>query len=94
MMRPPRDPVERVIYDALVEAQVNFIVEKDHDPRSCDLDFYLPDIDLHIECKRGHSDRTADQIRRSDNIILIVGMDAARHYAGLLRFTNNEKHGH
>lgn len=88
-MSRPNDPVEQIIYDALIESGLKFSTE--NHPQNHVLDFFIPAIELHIECKRMHSERSAGQVSRSDNIILIVGIRAARHYAGLLRLTNSER---
>src|SRR5690606_10313219 len=55
------DPMERVTGEALSAAGIDFIT--DHEPESpASLDFYLPDTDVHVEVKRFHSERVADQL--------------------------------
>lgn len=76
------DPVEAVIADALRSAGIEFVTEDDQ--RAKRLDFYLPSLDTHIEVKRFHADRVLDQMKRSDNIIVVVGMGAARALAKMI----------
>lgn len=76
------DPVEVEVRSALAIRGVDFVEEED--PRAKNLDFYLPDYDLHIEVKQFHSDRSNEQLRRASNIILIQGMEAARTFTYLL----------
>lgn len=83
------DPVERVVAEALEVAGVAFVDERD--PSSMGLDFYLPALDTHIEVKRFHTDRVLEQMKRSQNIIVIVGIDAARSFAQLINPTPQNK---
>lgn len=76
------DPVERVIADALDAASIRW--DGENSPAAQNLDFWLPDYGTHIEVKQFHTPRTASQIERSDSVILIVGMTAARAFADLL----------
>ena len=49
------------------------------------LDFYLPGInDVFIEVKGGHSDRTAGQMARVDNVIVAQGPKAVELLARLI----------
>ena len=75
----PTDPVEAIIYDALVDSDVPFEMGKNG------IDFYMSDSDIYIECKRFHSDRISDQMARVDNIIAVQGICTARALAGLIR---------
>ncbi len=84
----PGDPVEKVIFDALVAAEIEFVTELD--PRARWLDFYLPGFDLHIEVKQFHSPRSGAQIERSNNVILVVGMEAARTLASFITATKRD----
>lgn len=80
-MRPPNDPVERIIYDALVAAGIPFAMDGDRAGGRCrGLDF-VTDAGIFIECKRFHTDRVAEQMKRADNVICIQGMAAARFFA-------------
>lgn len=81
-MKTLTDPVEIIVADALRGAGIDYVTEID--PRALHLDFYIPSLDLHIEVKQFHCDRTAGQIQRSDNIIVIIGIDAARAFARMI----------
>jgi hypothetical protein len=74
------DPVEQIIRDALTERDIGF---DRHD--SVGLDFYIPDWDLHIECKQFHSPRSIEQCAKASNVILIQGKRAAKIFAYLLK---------
>lgn len=39
------------------------------------LDFFLPDFNVYIECKRFHTPRTNDQLKRAPNVIVVQGME-------------------
>lgn len=79
---PTIDPVEREVRSALAIRGVDFVEEED--PRAKNLDFYLPDYDLHIEVKQFHTERSNEQLSRAPNVILIQGMGAASAFATLL----------
>jgi hypothetical protein len=83
VLTPITDPVEKVIADALDTAGYIYIVGTEHKA----LDFYLPDFDIWIECKRFHSPRIDDQLSRRPNIILIQGMEAALAFNAMLNDT-------
>lgn len=87
-MKTLTDPVEIIIADALRSAGIDYVTEID--PRALHLDFYIPCLDLHIEAKRHHTDRILDQMRRSDNIIVIIGIDAARAFARMITRGTND----
>ena len=74
--------MEAIIAEALVAAGIEFVGE--NDPRSKSLDFYLPEQDLHIEVKRFHTDRIISQMKRSENVVVIVGLKAALSFAGMI----------
>ena len=74
------DPVERIIADALDKAGIAYVCETDQE-NSARLDFYLPDTGIYIEAKRMASDRSAEQLRRANNVILVQGLEAARALA-------------
>lgn len=76
------DPIERIVADALNRSKIAWVNERD--PRSKGLDFYLTDFDVHIEVKQFHTPRTAEQMMRSPNVIVIVGRGAAEAFAKLL----------
>lgn len=80
------DPMERLTASALIAAGIEFIT--DHEPESpASLDFFLPDSDLHIEVKRFHSERVADQLRRAENVILLQGRASVRFFSSLVAET-------
>lgn len=72
------DPVEATVQHALDKVGVYY--RSEHECAHA-LDFCLPDYGVHIECKRFHSERSANQLSRADNVILIQGMEAARFFA-------------
>ena len=80
---PPVDPVECIIYDALVENGVPFT----NNARLTDgLDFMIEvDPPVYIECKQFHSPRITGQMARQKNVIAVQGLDAAHWLAGILR---------
>jgi hypothetical protein len=51
------------------------------------IDFYLPDYDVAIECKRFHTPRSLRQLSAHKEIILIQGMQAAKAFRALLKNT-------
>lgn len=57
-------------------AKIRFV--EDPHPDALRLDFYLPDCDLHIECKQFHSERIAEQMSRAPNVLAVQGIEAAR----------------
>lgn len=73
------DPVEQVIAEALRDNSIEFL----HDSQggTMNLDFYLPDQGIYIECKRFHSQRIDEQMSRVKNIIAIQGMAAAEFFS-------------
>jgi hypothetical protein len=81
----PKDPIERMVYDALTAAQIEFV---QGDSTHEGLDFFLPNIGVHIEVKQFHSPRIAEQMARADEVIVIQGRWAAEVFCGLIR--NND----
>lgn len=79
-MREITDPMEKIIAFALYDAGI--IYTNEHESN---LDFYLPMYDLHIEVKRMHSPRIAEQMSRAENVIAIQGERAARVFAEIIR---------
>lgn len=77
------DPVEKIIAEALDEVGIESCGERS--PRGVRLDFYLPEYDLHIECKHLHSDRISEQMSRTENVIAVQGMRSAEWLAALIR---------
>jgi hypothetical protein len=82
MTRSIRDPMERMIAEALDEACIAYSVEGENGQR---LDFYLPEHELFIEVKQFHSDRIASQLRDTPNVIVAQGRPAVTALAALLR---------
>lgn len=80
---PSNDPMERIVEEALTDAGIDFVTERDGDTHN--LDFYLPQLDLFIEVKRMHSPRIAQQTARVDNVIVAQGEKAVRALATALR---------
>jgi hypothetical protein len=72
------DPIEAMIAYALTEAGIAFERERDG------LDFYLPSLGVFIECKQFHSERSAAQLARAPNVILVQGAEAAKLVAWLI----------
>jgi hypothetical protein len=75
-------PIESKVGTALDKAKITYVDELDE--RSKGLDFYLVDLDVHIECKQFHTERISEQMSRSSNIIAIQGLKAAELFSDLL----------
>ena len=76
--------MERIIEAALIERGINYV--SDMGGKSpFNLDFYLPDCDIHIEVKRLHSGRISAQMARAPNVIAAQGEAAVRFLANALR---------
>lgn len=80
------DPMEKLIAEALDSVGIRYVRDA-YGNGAVGLDFYLPDSNLHIEVKRFHSDRIADQITRAANVIVAQGEVAVWHLANLIRAT-------
>jgi hypothetical protein len=78
MRQRPSDPMEAIIYDALKKGDILFQTEEQTEQR---LDFYLPAYDIHIEVKRMHTPRIAEQMSRADNVIAVQGKAAVEWLA-------------
>jgi transcriptional regulator with XRE-family HTH domain len=77
------DPMERIVEAALRDAGV--VYETDFGGGNpSGLDFRLSN-GVEIEVKRFHSDRTGQQMKRADNVIVAQGEQAVRYLADLLR---------
>jgi hypothetical protein len=76
------DPVEKVIADVLDKKKIKYLHELDN--KGPAIDFYLPEYNLYVECKRYYTERSALQLKANDNIILIQGLDAAKSFALML----------
>jgi len=75
-------PIESKIGKALDKAKIKYVDELDE--RSKGLDFYLVDLDVHIECKQFHTERISEQMSRSSNVVVIQGIKTAELFSALL----------
>lgn len=75
------DPIERIIADALLGANVPFTSEKGGTHR---LDFGLGD-GVFVEVKQFYTARADSALQKNENVILIQGRRAAERFASLLR---------
>lgn len=82
------DPMERLVSEALDRARIKYATDEGGG-NPCGLDFHLTDFDIHIEVKRFHSDRVADQMRRAENVIVAQGETAIRWLAELIGGLNS-----
>lgn len=81
-MNRPTDPIEAMVFDALVDAGVKFEMADENKAR---LDFFLPGIGVYVEVKQFHSPRIAEQMSRAKDVIAIQGRWAAAMFCGLLK---------
>ena len=70
-MKINADPIESAVAEVLHECGVNY------EYPSNGLDFYLPDFDVHIECKQFYTDRISDQLQRAEDVIVVQGRKSA-----------------
>lgn len=76
-------PLERMTARALDGAGIRYLT--DYEGKALDrLDFYLPDFDLYIEIKGGHSDRIAEQMSRHPSVIAVQGKTSVKFLVKLL----------
>lgn len=75
------DPMERLIAEALDYAGIRYETDCGG---AAPLDFHLVDIGLHIEVKRFHSPRIAEQMARVENVIAVQGERAVRELAAMI----------
>lgn len=78
------DPLEKAIEIALIEAGIRYHTETDA-KNGKNLDFFLPDLDIYLEVKSGHTDRIAEQMSRHPNVIAIQGGKSTRWIAALIQ---------
>jgi hypothetical protein len=76
------DPIELMIANALSEAGWAFTHESENKDQR--LDFYLPGVDVYIECKQFHTYRISDQIKPFPNVIVIQGRKAAEIFCQMV----------
>jgi hypothetical protein len=80
------EPLETKIAAALDAAGIEYLT--DYEGKSpANLDFYLPDYDLYLEIKGGHSDRISGQMARHHNVIAIQGVKSVAFVTYLLENT-------
>lgn len=77
------DPMERMMYDALSDAGIEFEYDGPR-ARFPYLDFTLPD-EVYIEVKRFHTPRISDQMSRVTNVIAVQGKQACEFMARAVR---------
>jgi hypothetical protein len=71
------------ISEAVDSAGIQYLT--DYEGRSPkNLDFYLPDHDLYLEVKGGHSERISNQMARDFNVIAIQGIKSVAFVVKLL----------
>lgn len=73
------DTLERMVEQALIDAGIAYRADRAGESPSR-LDFHLPALGVDIEVKRFHSERTAEQIARTPNVILLVGERAVEMF--------------
>ena len=77
------DPMEMLIERALISRGLWY--KTDHGGgNEAGLDFYLPGLDVHIEVKQFHSERSNEQLSRAPNVILAQGEGAVNFLAHLI----------
>ena len=81
--RKIRDPVEKIVAQALEDAGIEFVHESEN-PHTGVLDFYLSEHDVYLEVKAFHTPRIADQMSRHEQVIAVQGYGAAYALAAML----------
>ena len=74
------DHMEQIVERALQVAGIDYRTDKGGG-NPARLDFYLPAYDVHIEVKRMHSDRIAEQMSRAPNVVAAQGETAVQFLA-------------
>lgn len=82
--KAPKDPMELIIFNALNESNVSFVMD-DGGQNPSGLDFNLLDYGVEIEVKQFHSPRIADQMSRAPNVIAAQGRVAVKFLADAIR---------
>lgn len=75
------DPVENTVAIALKGAGIRYVHESQNKDQV--LDFYLPDLRCYIECKAFSTDRTAQQVK-DKQVIVVQGYKAASAFAAII----------
>lgn len=78
------DPLEQYIAESLTRARILFTHESEDPEVTKCLDFYLPEFNVYLEIKGGHSKRIADQMSRDFNVIAIQGVKSVDFICKLL----------
>jgi len=78
-------PLEEMVAEALREAGIDFRREGDRGLPTLMLDFYLPDFDVYIEVKGGHTQRVLRQLASKPNVIVAQGQTSVKFLAECLR---------
>ena len=76
-------PLEKAVGEALDHAGVEFVHESEDDVRCRRLDFYLPRYGVRVEVKRFATDRSAEQLKWADDVILLQGPLAVAFFCGI-----------
>ena len=84
-----KDRVESIIQLALDEAGIPYYMGSEPFPECQHLDFYIPSLDVHIECKHRYTDRVTKQLSRADNIIYIQSIKSALSFIKLMSLNVN-----
>ena len=82
----PDDPIEAIVFDALTRAGIPFVMGR----QAKGLDFLMTESDVYIECKQFHTPRTAEQMARVGNVIVIQGRGAATAFARMIAGSADE----
>ena len=75
------DPLEEMVERWLTHNGIRY---RRADAMKTRLDFFLPDFNVYIECKRFHTPRINDQIERAPDVIIVQGMASMRFLESLL----------
>lgn len=75
-------PLEKAVASALTDCGIRYKGENGMSER---LDFYLPASGVFIEVKRMQTDRSNEQLKRAENIILLQGPKAVEMFCRALR---------
>lgn len=76
------DELEKHVAEALLAANIQFRHESQGVNQR--LDFYLPELDIYLEVKKFHSDRSNAQLATQNNVILIQGRESVKFICSLL----------
>lgn len=77
------DHLEAQIGKALTEKGIKFIHGSQGNNQR--LDFYLPDLNIYLEVKQYHTERSLSQLASQDNIILIQGREAVAAFIQMIK---------